>query len=88
MKKLKLIPQFKNEDEEAQFWNTHDSTEYIDWNKAKRVSFPNLKPTSTPISLRIPNYIINRLKEKANAINVPYQSLIKQYIERGLSQHP
>ncbi|HEX6977522.1 MAG TPA: BrnA antitoxin family protein, partial [Patescibacteria group bacterium] len=63
----------------------HDSTEYIDWSKAeKNVSFPNLKPTTKPISIRLPEYMIDHLKEKANEIDVPYQSLIKNYIKQGL----
>lgn len=84
MKKPLNIPKFKNEDEEAEWWANIDLSEYLEPSDMKRVSFPNLKPTSTPISLRIPNYMISRLKERANAINVPYQSLIKQYIEKGL----
>lgn len=54
-KKLKKIPNFKNEHEEAKFWNTHNSTDYIDWSKAQNVIFPNLKPTSRSISIRIPD---------------------------------
>jgi predicted DNA binding CopG/RHH family protein len=85
MKKPLNVPKFNNEAEEADWWASIDLSEYVEPSDMKRVSFPNLKPTSTPISVRIPNYMINRLKEKANAINVPYQSLIKQYIEKGLS---
>ena len=83
-KKFKKIPKFKSEDEEAMFWNTHDSTEYIDWSKAQRVVFPNLKPSSRSISIRIPKYIINRVKVEANKLDVPYQSLMKQYIANGV----
>jgi len=81
---LKKIPKFKNEDEEAEFWNTHDSTEYLDWSKAKIGIFPNLKPTSRSISIRIPEYIINRVKVEANKLDVPYQALMKQYIADGV----
>lgn len=81
-KKLKKIPKFKNENEEARFWNTHDTTEYYDWSKAQNVVFPNLKPTSTSISLRVPNYILSLVKQKANALNIPYQTLIKQSIAK------
>lgn len=81
-KKLKKIPKFKNEDEEARFWNTHDSTEYLDWSKAKNIIFPNLKPTSRSISIRLPEYIINEVKVKANRLDVPYQTLMKQYIAK------
>lgn len=83
-KKLKKIPKFKNEDEEAEFWNTHDSTDYIDWSKAVRVRFPNLKPSSTPISIRLPSYMVSELKVKANRLDIPYQTLIKQAIAKEL----
>lgn len=82
--KLKKIPKFKSEDEEAEFWNTHDSTEYIDWTKAKPAIFPNLKPTSRSISIRIPEYIINQVKVEANKLDIPYQALMKQYIAKGV----
>jgi predicted DNA binding CopG/RHH family protein len=85
MVKLKKIPKFKNEDEEAEFWNTHDSTEYLDWSKFKRVRFPNLKPSSTPISIRLPSYMISELKIKANRLDIPYQALIKQAIAKELT---
>lgn len=81
-KKLKKIPKFKTEDQEAEFWNTHDSTEYFDWSKARNVIFPNLKPTSTSISLRMPNYVLARVKQRANSLNIPYQTLMKQYIAK------
>lgn len=84
MKKLKKIPKFKTEDEEAEFWNTHDSTDYLDWSKARNVIFPNLKPTSRSISIRIPEYIINQVKVEANKLDIPYQSLMKQYIANGV----
>lgn len=83
-KNLKKIPKFKSEDQEAEFWNSHNSTEYLDWSKAKRVVFPNLKPTSRSISIRIPEYIINRVKVEANKLDVPYQALMKQYIADGV----
>ena len=78
------IPKFKNEDEERDFWAKIDLSEYYDSSDMQRVSFPNLKPTSHPISIRLPEYLLNRLKERANEINVPYQSLIKEYILKGL----
>jgi predicted DNA binding CopG/RHH family protein len=83
-KKFKTIPNFKDEDAERDFWATHDTTEYLDWSKAEHFVFPNLKPTSKPISIRIPDHMINRLKVKANEIDIPYQSLIKQFINQGL----
>ena len=84
MKKPLKLPKFKNEDEEREFWWNLDLSEYFEPSDFERVSFPNLKPTTRPISIRIPEYLLNRLKEKANEINVPYQSLIKQYIKKGL----
>lgn len=80
-KKLKLIPKFKNEDEEREFWATHDSTEYVDWNKAIiNPVFPNLKPSTKTISLRLPQYLLERIKELANSRDVPYQSLMKIFL--------
>lgn len=83
MKKPLKLPKFKNEDEERDFWANIDLSEYLEPEDFKRVSFPNLKPTTRSISIRIPEYIISRVKTKANAINVPYQSLMKQYIAEG-----
>ena len=85
MKKKLKLPQFKNEDEERDFWASIDLSEYFESSDFAPVSFPNLKPTSRPISIRMPNYLLNRLKERANAINIPYQSLIKEYIEKGVN---
>lgn len=84
MKKKLKIPKFKSEDEEAEFWANLDLSEYLEPSDFERVSFPNLKPTTRPISIRIPEYLLNRLKEKANEINIPYQSLIKEYIKKGV----
>ena len=84
MKKQLKIPKFKNEDQEADFWANLDLSEYLEPSDFERVSFPNLKATSRSISIRIPEYLINRVKEKANEINIPYQSLIKQYIKKGV----
>jgi len=84
MKRPFKIPKFKNEDQERKFWWNLDLSEYFEPSDFERVSFPNLKPTSRSISIRIPEYLLNRLKEKANEINVPYQSLIKQYIKKGI----
>ena len=84
MKKQLKVPKFKNEDEEAKFWAKLDLSEYLEPSDFERVSFPNLKPTTHAISIRIPDYLLNRVKEKANEINVPYQSLIKEYIKKGV----
>lgn len=84
MAKFKRIPTFKNEDEEAAFWNRVDSTKYLDWSKAERWSFPNLKLTSRPVTLRLYVSVINTLKAKARELDMPYQTLMKQYIFKGL----
>jgi predicted DNA binding CopG/RHH family protein len=84
--KLKPIPRFKTEDEEAKFWLTHDSTEYVDWSKAQLVTFPNLKPSTQTISLRLPKAMLNELKVLANARDVPYQSLMKMLLAQALKQ--
>lgn len=80
MKTLKKIPNFNNEQEEAEFWKTHDSIEYVDWSQAKKTVFPNLKPTTEAISLRLPASLLARIKELANQKDVPYQSLMKVYL--------
>ena len=80
MKKELRVPRFKNEDQEREFWATHDSTEYIDWSKAERVIFPNLKPSTETISLRLPQYLLARIKQIANFRDVPYQSLMKIFL--------
>ena len=77
MSKLKSMPKFKTEDEEREFWSKHDSPEYIDYSKAKRALFPNLKPTTKTISIRLPESLIEKLKVLANKRDVPYQSLLK-----------
>lgn len=84
MKKKLILPKFKNEDEEREFWYNLDLSEYYEPGDLEEVSFPNLKPTSRSISIRIPEYLLNRVKEKANEINIPYQSLIKEYIKKGI----
>ncbi len=84
--KLKKIPKFKSEREERKFWKTHDSTEYVDWSKAERVSFPNLKLSSKPITIRLPQSLIDRLKLKAHKRDIPYQSLIKNILFKEISQ--
>ena len=79
-KKFKSIPKFKNEDEERDFWAKADSSEYFDWDKAEEVIFPNLKPSTEYISLRLPLYLLWRIKELANKRDVPYQSLMKIFL--------
>jgi predicted DNA binding CopG/RHH family protein len=79
-RKLKPIPTFAKEADERAFWESHDSTDYVDWSKARRVSFPNLKPTTTAISLRVPVSLLEAIKVAANKRDVPYQSLIKTWL--------
>jgi len=85
------IPTFKNEEEEREFWATHDSTDYINWDKAERITFSNLKPSVKKISLRLPETMIEELKLLANKRDVPYQSLLKIFlaerIEKELNSH-
>ena len=77
MSKLKKIPKFKAEDEECEFWSTHDSTEYVDYTKGKKLLLPELKPSTRSISIRLPESLIEKLKVLANERDVPYQSLMK-----------
>lgn len=83
-RKLKPIPHFRSEAEERKFWETHDSTDYVDWSKAQRVRFPNLKLSTQPISLRLPLDLLERIKIAANKRDVPYQSLIKVWLAEKL----
>jgi predicted DNA binding CopG/RHH family protein len=78
--KLKSIPEFASEAEEQEFWTTADTTEYFDWSQAHRVVFPKLRPTTTPISMRLPETLLTELKRLANEQDVPYQSLMKVYL--------
>jgi predicted DNA binding CopG/RHH family protein len=80
MKKPKPVPTFKAEKDERKFWETHDSTDYIDWRNAKRVRIPNLKPSTTAISIRLPLGLLEQIKIAANKRDVPYQSLIKMWL--------
>ena len=86
MKILRPIPRFKSEKEERKFWTTHDSTEYVDWSKAKRAVFPNLKPTHKSISLRLPLFMLDEIRVLANKKDVPYQSLIKVYLAEKIKE--
>ena len=83
-KKLKAIPAFASEAEEQQFWETHDSTDYVDWSNAQRVVLPNLKPSTETISLRLPKHLLEAIKAAANARDVPYQSLIKVWLQEKI----
>ena len=87
--KLKSIPSFANESEECEFWDTHDSADFIDWNQAVPTTFPNLKPSTKTISIRLPESLIDSLKVLAHKQDVSYQSLIKillsEHVSRELS---
>jgi len=85
-KKLKAIPKFKSEDQERKFWAKADSSQYFDFAKAKLVAFPNLKLSRRPISLRLTESLLTKLKLVANKKDVPYQSLIKMYLEKAVGQ--
>lgn len=86
MKKLKKIPKFKNEAEEQEFWSKEDSTSYINWSEAKRVSFPYLKPSTKTISIRLPEHLIEDIKILANKRDVPYQSFIKVILKERIDK--
>lgn len=79
-KRLKKMPEFKSEKEEREFWQKVDSTEYVDYSKMESWRFPNLKLTSKPITIRLPQSLIERLKIRAHKMDIPYQSLIKQLL--------
>lgn len=85
MKKTIKLPKFKNEDEEREFWSKIDLTDYLESKDLQSVSFPNLKTSSRAISIRLSEAMLMRLKEKANELHVPYQSLIKSYIAEGMA---
>ncbi|RBI68120.1 hypothetical protein DQ400_07015 [Vreelandella sulfidaeris] len=85
MSKLKKMPEFKNEVEEREFWETHDSSDYLDWSQAESVSFSKLKPSTKTISLRLPETLLDRIKIEANKRDMPYQSLIKAWLADDVS---
>jgi predicted DNA binding CopG/RHH family protein len=83
-KPLKVIPKFANEAQERAYWESQDSTPHLDWSQAKKVSLPNLKPSTRTISLRLPQHLLDSIKVAANARDVPYQSLIKVWLQEKL----
>ena len=85
-KKYKEVPEFKSEDEEGEFWSTHDTADYFDLSQAKKAIFPNLKPTTRSISIRLNESLIQELKVLANKKNIPYQSLIKIYLSEKVKE--
>ncbi len=82
----KRIPKFKSEDKEREYWAKHDSTEVLDWKKAKKVVLPNLKPSVKTISLRLPESMLEELKLLANKRDVPYQSLLKIFLSERIDE--
>ena len=85
-KAVSKLPKFETEDQERKFWAKHDSADYVDWRKAKRVKLVTLRPTTRMISIRLPETMIDRLKVLANKRDVPYQSLLKMYVAEKLEE--
>ncbi len=83
-KQLKTLPKFSTEEDERAFWEKHDSSDYLDWDVAQKVVLPNLKPTTKTISLRMPQHLLDSLKAAAHSRDVPYQSLIKVWLQEKL----
>jgi predicted DNA binding CopG/RHH family protein len=83
-KPTKTIPQFASEAEERAFWETEDSADYVDWSKARHAVLPNLRPSTKTISLRLPAHLLDAIKAAANARDVPYQSLMKIWLQEKL----
>jgi predicted DNA binding CopG/RHH family protein len=86
MKKMKRIPRFKTEEEEREFWRTHDSSEYLAWKDATEITLAKLKPSTKTISLRLPESMIEELKILANKQDIPYQSLLKVFLAERLDE--
>ena len=86
-KALKTPPEFASEAEARAFWENNDSTDYVDWTTAKRAVLPNLKPATKTISLRLPQHLLDSIKAAANSRDVPYQSLIKVWLQEKLHSH-
>ena len=88
-KQTRAIPTFATEAQERAYWESHDSTDHLDWSKAKKATLPNLKPTTKTISLRLPQHLLDSLRVAANARDVPYQSLVKVWLQEKLqNQQP
>jgi len=86
MSRAKKAPKFKSEQEEQEFWETHDSSDYVDWSKAESVSLPNLKLSTKTISLRLPEGLLDSIKIEANKRDMPYQSLIKAWLAQDVKE--
>ena len=86
MSKRRDIPHFKTESKEQKFWATHDSTDYLDWGKARKTVLPNLKPSTKTISLRLPEMLLADIKQLANKQDIPYQSLMKLLLTQAVEK--
>ncbi len=86
MSKVKKVPRFETEQEEREFWETHDSSDHVDWTKAESVSLSNLKPSTKTISLRLPEGLLDSIKIEANKRDMPYQSLIKVWLAEDVKE--
>jgi predicted DNA binding CopG/RHH family protein len=84
--KLKKVPKLKSEESERAFWGARDSTDYVDWSQAQAVRLANLKPSTETISLRLPRHLLDSIRVAANARDVPYQSLIKLWLQEKLEE--
>ncbi len=78
--RMRNVPKFEREDQERDFWASHDSTDFVDWRRAERVKLPSLRPTTRTISIRLPESMIERLKVLAHKRDIPYQSLLKMFV--------
>ncbi len=86
MNKAKKIPKFKTEAEERSFWESNDSTDYVNWSQAQPTTLPNLKPSTKTISLRLPEMLLDSIKIEAHKRDIPYQSLIKAWLSEDVKQ--
>ena len=80
------LPGFRSEAKERRFWETHDTSPFVDWSKARVAVFPNLKPSTETISLRLPAALLAELKALANRRDVPYQSLLKVFLAERIAR--
>lgn len=85
-KNIRLVPKFKNEDEEREFWATHDFTDYLDQFKEVKMDFSKLKPSTASVTIRLPQFLLEDLKRLANKKDVPYQSLMKIYLAQAIEK--
>lgn len=86
MRRTKKIPDFTTEAEEREFWESHDSADYVDWKKGLLAALPNVKPSTRTISLRLPEGLLERIKIEANKRDMPYQSLIKVWLADDVAE--